>query len=115
MLSADSTQEIDVIEAYGGRGDDERSDWFARRIHLSHHVFIRDPFQDYQPNDDSTWYTRSTLHAKRGEGYWTDRFHRVGVYWRDPTHLEYYLNGKLIKTTSRLDDTEGQGGIDPLG
>lgn len=129
MLSADDTQEIDIIECYGGRGDDERADWFSQRIHMSHHVFIRKPFQDYQPSDKSTWYFRPKRRARRGEGYWTSRFLRVGVYWRDPAHLEYYLDGKLVKTTSGLDnstleetgDKNGnkkgaeKGGIDPLG
>ena len=115
LLSADSTQEIDVLESYGGPGDDNRSDWFAQRIHLSHHVFIRKPFQDYQPMDKSTWYTRPGLKAKSGQGYWTNKFLRIGVYWKDPTHLEYYLDGKLVKTTSGLDNTDEQDGIDPRG
>ncbi|MEN1677971.1 MAG: beta-agarase [Planctomycetota bacterium] len=115
MLSDDSTQEIDILEAYGGRGDDNRSDWFARRLHFSHHVFIRQPLQDYQPKDDSTWYTRPRMRSPRGEGYWTKRFYRFGVYWRDPAHLEYYLDGELVKTTSGLDNSEDHGGIDPLG
>lgn len=115
MLSADSTQEIDILESYGGRGDDNRSDWLAQRIHFSHHVFIRNPFEDYQPKDSSTWHTRPGLKAKAGRGYWTERYHRIGVYWRDPTHLEYYLDGELVKVTSGLDDLDGHGGIDPLG
>lgn len=115
MLSADSTQEIDILEAYGGRGADERADWFAQRIHVSHHVFIRRPFQDYQPKDSSTWYTRPGIRAQRGEGYWTGRYHRIGMHWRDPTHIEWYLDGEQIKTTSGMDDSDGKGGIDPLG
>ena len=115
MLSEDSTQEIDILEAYGGRGDDNRADWFAKRLHISHHVFIRRPFQDYQPHDDSTWYTRPGLRAKPGKSYWTNKFIRVGVFWRDPLHLEYYIDGRLVKTTSGLDDSDGRGGIDPRG
>lgn len=115
LLSADSTQEIDILESYGGRGDDNRNDWLAQKVHFSHHVFIREPFQDYQPKDNSTWYKHPRLNSKRGGGYWTGRYHRFGVYWRDPTHLEYYLDGKLVKTTSGLNDTAEQGGIDPLG
>ncbi len=118
MLSQDNTQEIDILESYGGRGDDGRGDWLAQRIHLSHHVFIRSkPLQDYQPMDPSTWYVHpdKDKKPKRGKGYWTNRFLRIGVYWRDPTHLEYYLDGELIKTTSGLDDADGKGGIDPRG
>ena len=97
MLSPDSTQEIDVLEAYGsGRPGQE---WFAHRMHLSHHVFIREPFQDYQPRDAGSWYYKSTP--------WRNGFNRVGVYWRDPWHLEYYINGRRVRTVS------GRSIIDP--
>lgn len=115
MLSGDSTQEIDILESYGGRGDDNRADWLSQRLHMSHHVFIRRPFQDYQPHDKSTWYHEPGRRAKRGEGYWTGRFFRIGVHWKSPTHLDYYLNGELVKTTSGLDDTGDVEGIDPRG
>ncbi|MCU4676267.1 RICIN domain-containing protein [Catenovulum sp. 2E275] len=92
LLSADSTQEIDVLEAYGSDRPDQT--WFAERIHLSHHVFIREPFQDYQPTDAGSWYAD-------GQGtIWRQDFHRIGVYWRDPWHLEYYIDGKLVRTVS---------------
>lgn len=58
MLSSDSTQEIDVIEAYGS--DRPGQEWFAHRMHLSHHVFIRNPFQDYQPKDAGSWQYKAT-------------------------------------------------------
>lgn len=97
MLSPDDTQEIDILEAYGasrsaGAGPRMNQTWFAERLHLSHHLFIRDPFQDYQPEDAGSWYRDETL--------WRNDFHRIGVYWRDPFHLEYYVNGKLVRTTS---------------
>ena len=97
LLSEDSAQEIDVLEAYGG--DRIGNEWFAERLHLSHHVFIREPFQDYQPKSDDTWYNNGTM--------WRDDYHRIGVYWRDPWHLEYYVDGKLVKTSS------GKEVIDP--
>ena len=93
MLSPDDTQEIDMLEAYGasfseGTGKDQT--WFAERVHISHHVFIRDPFQDYQPLDASTWYHDGTL--------WREKFHRYGVHWIDPWNLKYYIDGKLVRT-----------------
>ena len=97
LLSGDSTQEIDVIEAYGSQRESEK--WHAERLHLSHHVFIREPFQDYQPTDDGSWYFDHTN--------WHTDFHRIGVYWRDPWHLEYYVDGKLVRTVS------GRSKIDP--
>lgn len=100
MLSADSTEEIDIIEAYGSDRPDQT--WTAERLHLSHHVFIRKPFQDYQPTDEGSWFTREGT-------IWRENFHRVGVYWRDPWHLEYYVDGELVRTVS------GEEIIDPLG
>lgn len=101
LLSADSTQEIDVLETYGS--DRPSEVWFDQRIHLSHHVFIRDPFQDYQPKDPSTWY------AKPDGGSWRDDYVRVGTYWKDPWTLEYYVNGELVRLSSGADV------IDPYG
>ncbi|WP_044301075.1 family 16 glycosylhydrolase [Rhodopirellula sallentina] len=99
MLSPDSTQEIDIIEAYGSQR--ESQSWTAQRLHLSHHVFIRRPFQDYQPTDKGSWYFDGTN--------WRKDFHRVGVYWRDPWHLEYYVDGKKVREVS------GPDVIDPKG
>ncbi|MFI3320533.1 MAG: hypothetical protein SNH01_06945 [Rikenellaceae bacterium] len=93
MLSADDTQEIDIIEAYGS--DRYTNEWFNKyRLHLSHHVFIRDPFQDYQPQDSGSYY-------KDDKGtIWRDDYHRVGVFWRDPTHLYYYVDGALVRSVN---------------
>lgn len=99
MLSEDSTEEIDVVEAYGSQRPGET--WTAQRLHLSHHVFVRDPFQDYQPTDEGSWYS--------SDANWREDFHRVGVYWRDPWHLEYYVDGKKVRTVS------GRKIIDPKG
>ena len=52
MLSSDSTQEIDIIEAWGSSRPLNK--WLAHRMHLSHHVFLRPagkPIVDYQPTD----------------------------------------------------------------
>lgn len=96
MLSVDSRQEIDIIEAYGGLGSDGRNAFFAERIHLSHHVFIREPFSDYQPRDWNSWYTRNNVNQ------WGNVWVRVGVYWASSTRLEYYIDGELVRI---LDDT----------
>ena len=107
LLSPDDTQEIDLLEAYGtshaaGAHEGKDQTWFAERLHLSHHVFIRDPFQDYQPKDEGSWYSRDGK-------LWREDFVRIGVYWRDPWHLEYYVDGELVRTTS------GEEMIDPKG
>ncbi|MEM6698060.1 MAG: Ig-like domain-containing protein [Bacteroidota bacterium] len=101
LLSPDDTQEIDICEAYG---HDTRwnNPWFNnKRIHLSHHVFIRNPFTDWQPSDEGSFYTDGTT-------IWNRNYHRVGVYWRDPWHIEYYVDGKLARVRS------GKDQIDPV-
>ncbi|NMH88854.1 LamG domain-containing protein [Flavivirga algicola] len=110
MLSPDDTQEIDILEAYGAQNPRNEQSWFSERLHISHHVFIRTPFQDYQPKDSSTWYKDPT-----GEyPFWSNDWIRIGVYWKSPTYLEYYLNGTLIKVMDNLDTVGGKDGIDPL-
>ena len=99
MLSADSTQEIDILEAYGS--DRKGQEWVAKRLHLSHHVFVRKPFQDYQPVDEGTWYFNGTT--------WSEDFHRIGVHWRDPWHLEYYVDGELVRTVSGKEKIDSKG------
>lgn len=100
LLSPDDTQEIDIVEAYGS--DRWNNAWFAPdRVHLSHHVFIRQPFQDWQPNDEGSFY-------KDGSTIWREDFHRYGVYWKDPWSLEYYIDGELVRTRY------GVAEIDPL-
>ncbi len=89
LLSEDSTQEIDNLEAYGNKSNN----YFSKRLHLSHHTFIRQPFQDYQPNGPETWYAdeKGTL--------WADDYHRYGVLWLDPWTLKYYVDGGLVRET----------------
>lgn len=98
LLSPDDTQEIDILEAYGSSYSESAQkdhSWFAERIHISHHVFVRDPFLDYQPTDSGSWYNDGTV--------WREEFHRYGVYWRDPWHLEYYIDGALVRTVTGKD------------
>ncbi len=100
LLSQDDTQEIDISEAYGGtRWNNE---YFSeKRVHLSHHVFIREPFTDWHPSDAGSFYTDGTT-------IWREDFHRFGVYWKDPWNLEYYVDGQLVRTRSGADE------IDPV-
>ncbi len=90
LLSPDDKEEIDIIEAYGGAGSDGRNAFFAERIHLSHHVFIRPPnFKDYQPSDWNSWFRRTNVKQ------WGGKIVRIGVYWKSPTIIEYYIDGEL--------------------
>lgn len=107
LLSPDDTREIDFMEAYGAdtatnaQGKHRDQSWFSHRMHVSHHMFVRQPFQDYQPKDPGTWILKDTP--------WRENYHTYGVYWRDPWHLEYYIDGKLVRTTT------GKDMIDPKG
>ncbi len=91
LLSPDDTEEIDIIESYGGAMSDNRNAFFASRVHLSHHVFIRSPFTDYQPRDWNSW------HTQNGVSQWGGRTVRIGLYWKSPTILEYYIDGNLVR------------------
>ncbi len=88
MLSPDDAQEIDILKAYGG------VPWFKQFLHLSHHYFDRDPFTDYQPKDWGSWY------GEQGKSDWLNEYITIGVYWKSPQHLEYYVNGKHVRTLS---------------
>lgn len=100
LLSPDATQEIDICEAYGGGR--WNNPWFSnQRLHLSHHVFIRKPFTDWQPKDAGTYYTDEKT-------VWNRDFHRIGVYWKDPWNLEYYVDGQLVRTVSGKDRIDPQ-------
>ncbi|OHX67171.1 Ig-like domain-containing protein [Flammeovirga pacifica] len=94
MISQDETEELDMLESYPNVQED--GGWLDQRIHLSHHTFIRDPFQDYQPRDEhgvkGTWYWEEDRTS------WHDDWLRIGVYWVNPNHVEYYINGKWVRT-----------------
>jgi len=107
MLSSDSTEEIDMLETYPSSRPN--SNWLDQRLHLSHHVFIRQPFQDYQPRDEEgvfgTWY------YENGRADWRNQWVRMGVYWVDPWHLEYYIDGQLVRTIKSFEHSY----LDPSG
>tara|TARA_R110002126_G_C10485941_1_gene502485 strand:- start:2652 stop:3881 length:1230 start_codon:yes stop_codon:yes gene_type:complete len=118
LLSPDDTQEIDFMEGYGATySQSAQADlsWYAQRMHVSHHVFIRQPFQDWQPSEyasntgnpseNPTWITRND---GNGNINWKDDYHTYGVYWKDPWHLYYFIDG--VQVTKR----EGKDQIDPV-
>ncbi|WP_271765149.1 carbohydrate-binding protein [Aquimarina algiphila] len=97
LLSPDDTQEIDIIECYGG--DEQGNAFFSEFIHLSHHSFVRNPFTDYQPRDRNSWWSRSDVN-NWGEWSWNNgnrRYVRIGVNWISPFHFEYYVDGELVR------------------
>ncbi|SHM52701.1 carbohydrate-binding protein [Flavobacterium saccharophilum] len=98
LLSPDDTQEIDIIECYGGV--DNGNAYYAKDIHLSHHSFVRNPFQDYQPRGRNTWWTRSDITTSWGDYCWNGgnrKYIQIGVNWIGPKHFEYYIDGQLVR------------------
>ncbi|MGA9638655.1 beta-agarase [Flavobacterium sp.] len=97
LLSPDATQEIDILECYGGKGSGNA--YFAKSIHLSHHSFVREPFTDYQPRDIGSWYEKEGVTAW-GDYCWKEedqKYVRIGVYWKNAFHFEYYIDGELVR------------------
>ncbi len=107
MISEDETEELDMLESYPNI--QEGREFLDERIHLSHHTFIREPFTDYQPRDEEdvfgTWY------YEKDRSTWRDEFFTIGVYWKNPHHAEYYINGKLVRTIKKNEHSF----IDPDG
>ncbi|WP_010178603.1 carbohydrate-binding protein [Aquimarina agarilytica] len=96
LLSPDDTQEIDIIENYGGVPG------FNHVTHISHHSFIRNPFHDYQPRDWNSWWPDARVNPNYGWGDWAwnngnRRFLRLGVNWISPKHFEYYVDGEIVR------------------
>lgn len=113
LLSPDDTQEIDFMEGYGSsysEGALNDLTWFAERMHMSHHVFIRSPFTDWQPKDETSPGYPTWITVKKGGSniLWRNGYHTYGVYWKDPWHLYYYIDGVLVTKK------EGKDQIDPL-
>ncbi|MBB6461396.1 Ig-like domain-containing protein [Flammeovirga kamogawensis] len=94
MISQDETEELDMLESYPNVQED--GGWLDQRIHLSHHTFIREPFQDYQPRDEHG--VKGTWYWEKDRTSWHDDWLRIGVYWINPHHVEYYINGKWVRT-----------------
>lgn len=97
LLSPDDTQEIDIIECYGGK--ENGNAFFSKYIHLSHHSFIRQPFTDYQPRDLNSWWQKTGI-TSWGDYCWNNgarKYVRVGVNWVSPFHFEYYIDGELVR------------------
>ncbi|MGY6647609.1 beta-agarase [Wenyingzhuangia sp. IMCC45574] len=98
LLSPDATQEIDIIECYGGK--EPGNAYFAKSIHVSNHSFIRKPFTDYQPRDKGAWIKREGVNSwgeycNEVEG--KRKYVNAGVYWKSPFHFEHYIDGELVR------------------
>lgn len=86
LLSENDQREIDVLEVYGGAKDG----WFSKNMSTNFHVFVRDEADNSIKND----FNDQTHHHLENGGHWRDSFHRFGVYWKSPTEVTFYIDGK---------------------
>ena len=112
LLSGDDVNEIDVIEVYG---NEERK---GKEMSTNFHIFQRTPFKDLA-NHARGYFVNGVLASNEGtptdadaadQPYLRDGFHRYGVYWKNATEFEFYLDGKLVRTLNKNNDLE-----DPRG
>ncbi|WP_010182338.1 Ig-like domain-containing protein [Aquimarina agarilytica] len=91
MLSEDDKREIDVLEVYGGASDV----WFAQRMSTNFHVFERGAgnriLSDYNDQNHVTLPNNEL---------WRNKFHTFGVYWKSPSEVYFYIDGKQTKDGS---------------
>ena len=85
MLSPDDEREIDVLEVYGGA----RQVWFARNASTNFHVFLRG-----NNNQIISDFNDQTHHTLPGNAFWRSDYHTFGVYWKSPSEVFFYIDGK---------------------
>ena len=85
LLSDDDKREIDILEVYGGASQV----WFARNMSTNFHVFFRNA-----QNQITSDYNDQNHVTLPGNAFWRSDFHRFGVYWKSPTEVDFYIDGK---------------------
>lgn len=102
VLSDDDRNELDVTETYGN------DDFLGRRMSTNYHIFNRDSVTNNILED---YGHVQQLHGTDNNALFRNAFHRFGMYWKDATHVEFYLDGKLVRTLTtenELKDPEGK-------
>lgn len=101
MLSDDDKYEIDVTETYG---DTKHN---SKQMATNYHIFKRDSVTNNYLED----YGHKPKHYETDDkALLNQEFHRFGFYWKDPKHMEFYLDGKLVRTlSSETDLTDPDG------
>jgi len=109
LLSEDDVQELDVVECYGTQDDAGN----PGEAGANYHIFERDA----DTNDVIEDHGHQPEHfAPDGGGAWRDGFHRFGAYWKDAWTVEFYYDGKLVRTLTKddINDPEGRGMDRPM-
>ncbi|WP_096087084.1 RICIN domain-containing protein [Agaribacterium haliotis] len=83
LLSDNDQREIDILEVYGGA----RDSWFAKNMSTNFHVFFRN-------SDNSIKSDYNDQTHNQSNGYWRDGYHRFGAYWKSPSDVTFYIDGK---------------------
>ncbi|WP_187271104.1 family 16 glycosylhydrolase [Neolewinella aurantiaca] len=93
MLSKDAKREIDVLEVYGGT-----EAWpHPTRATTNFHLFKRDASGIHGDfNDLSGHYLPDTTP-------WRMDYHTFGVFWKSPTEVSFYIDGKEMENSSWAD------------
>lgn len=101
MLSDDDRNEIDVTETYGD------SDKTVTHMSTNYHIFKRDPVtNDYlEDYGHKQQFATTADKAKLNQD-----FHRFGFFWKSPKYMEFYLDGKLVRTLTDKDDLNDPDG-----
>jgi agarase len=101
MLSDDDKYEIDVTETYGDTTHN------VQQMSTNYHIFKRDPVTNEYLED----YGHKAKHHKTADKALLNQdFHRFGFYWKSPTHMEFYLDGKFVRElSSNTDLTDPDG------
>jgi len=84
LLSKDSKREIDVVEVYAG----SKQAHLSRRATSNFHVFFRDAAGIHADFADSNPVMLPD------SAFWRDDYHTFGVFWKSPTDVTFFVDGK---------------------
>lgn len=104
FLSENSRQELDVIECYGSERDDHQIR--ATQMGTNWHIFERSAERGIYGNHH--WGRPASLPSDQAL---REDFHTYGAHWIDAWHIDWYLDGVLVRQTSPNSDVTG----DPRG
>jgi agarase len=91
FLSRDSRREIDVLEVYGGAA----KGYFAQNMSTNFHVFIRSKAEGITSDFNAQNHVMLP-----GSAYWWEDYHTFGMFWKSPTEVYFYIDGKQLPTGS---------------
>ncbi|ADE53083.1 Beta-agarase [Coraliomargarita akajimensis DSM 45221] len=98
LLSYDSTQELDIIECYGGSKDSAHE----TKMKTNYHLFKRSKDGEKILRD----YCLSASHQLPNQEPLRKGFHRIAAYWKDPYHIDFFLNGVHVRSITKDDFKE---------